>query len=205
MVSPEFEKSLFEGLQSLEATLKDAKDEMQSDCRGAAITSLQGVVEFINSIPRFESQNLSLPVTALMAALHDLNVGRVGAMVTPTAGFDNRKPEASFRKVIKAYAIFCIDLLKGAGMTIDEACKFVASELKEAHVPIGGRSSTRPWKTVKNWRYDVTRPGSGDRERPLQALRAECEFPKDLPLDQLKKRLAQLLRLILPQAQRALG
>ena len=79
MVSPEFEKALFEGLQSLEATLKAAKDEMQTDCRGAAITSLQGVVEFINSIPRFESLNLSCPLTAVMAALHDLNVGRVGA------------------------------------------------------------------------------------------------------------------------------
>jgi len=129
MVSPEFEKALFEGLQSLEATLKAAKDEMQTDCRGAAITSLQGVVEFINSIPRFESLNLSCPLTAVMAALHDLNVGRVGAMVTPTAGFDNRKPEASFRKVIKAYAIFGVEQLKDAGMTTEEACKFVASEL----------------------------------------------------------------------------
>jgi hypothetical protein len=59
---------------------------------------------------------------------------------------------------------------------------------------------------VQNWRYDVTRPGSGDRERhTLEALRAECEFPDDLPLEQRKKRLAQLLRVILPQTQRALG
>jgi hypothetical protein len=32
---------------------------------GAAITSLQGVTAFINSIPRFESQSLSWPLTAL--------------------------------------------------------------------------------------------------------------------------------------------
>jgi hypothetical protein len=101
--------------------------------------------------------------------------------------------------------MFCVDQLKEAGMPVDDAAKFVASELKQAHVPIGGRSSTPPWKTVKNWRYDVTRPGAGDLERHiLEALRAECD-PKGLSLDQLKKRLAQLLRVTLPQAQHALG
>jgi hypothetical protein len=70
------EKSLCSGLQSLQATLQAAKKEMLTDRRGAAITSLQGVTAFINSIPLFESQSLSLPLTALMAELHDLNFGR---------------------------------------------------------------------------------------------------------------------------------
>src|SRR5262249_55159789 len=112
MVSPEFEKSLCSGLQSLEAALQAAMKEMLTDCRGAAITSLQGVTAFINSIPRFESQSLSLPLTTLMAELHDLNFGSVGVIVASTKGFDNRKPEATLRKATKAYAAFGIDVLK---------------------------------------------------------------------------------------------
>jgi hypothetical protein len=199
MVSPKFEKSLCSGLQSLQATLQAAKKEMQADRRGAAITSLQGVTAFINSIPLFESQSLSWPLTDLMAELHDLNFGTVGVIVAPTEGFDNRKPEATFRKITKAYATFSIDVLKGAGMTIEDAAKFVASELKQAKVPIGARPSTPSWKTVKNWRYDVTKRGPGDCERQtLEALRAEFHFAKEKPLDYLKREISRLLRETLP-------
>jgi hypothetical protein len=199
MVSPEFEKSLCSGLQSLQATLQAAKKEMLTDRRGAAITSLQGVTAFINSIPLFESQSLSLPLTAVMAELHDLNFGRVGVIVAPTKGFDNRKPDATFPKSAKAYAVFVIDALKGAGMTTDDAAKFVASELKQAKVPIRARPSTPPWKTVKNWRYDVTRRGPEDYERQtLEALRVEFHFAKDMPLDHLKREISRLFRETLP-------
>ena len=134
-----------------------------------------------------------------MAELHDLNFRRVGAIVAPTEGFDNRKPEATFRKITKAYAAFGIDVLKGAGMTIDDDAKIVASELKQAKVPIGARPSTPPWKTVKNWRYDVTRQGPGDCEQQtLEALRVELHFAKDMPLDYLKREISRLFRETLP-------
>jgi hypothetical protein len=164
------------------------------------------VTAFINSMPRFESQSLSWPLTALMTELHDLNFGSVGVIVAPTKGFDNRKPEATFRKIAKAYAAFGIDVLKGAGMTTDDAAKFVASELKQAKVPIGARPSTPPWKTVKNWRYDVTRRGPGDCERQtLEALRVEFHFAKDMPLDYLKREISRLFRETLPFLTECIG
>jgi hypothetical protein len=206
MVSAEFEKSLCSGLQSLQTTLQAAKKEMLTDRRGAAITSLQGVTAFINSIPLFESQSLSLPLTALMAELHDLNFGRVGVIVARAKGFDNRKPEATFRKTTKAYAAFGIDVLKGAGMTIDDAAKFVASELKQAKVLIEGKPSTPPWKTVKNWRYDVTRRGPADCERQtLEALRVEFHFAKDMSIDYLKREISRLFRETLPLVTQGAG
>jgi hypothetical protein len=141
-----------------------------------------------------------------MAALHDLNVGRVVAMVTPKSGFDNRKPEASFRKVIRAFATFSIEQLKSRGMTLDEACKFVAKQLERAQVPIGGKSNTASWKTIKTWRYDVTRRDPSDQEQhTLEALRVKFSFPQDMALQQVKKQLAQMLSAMLPKIQAALG
>lgn len=190
MVGPDFEQLL----QNLEATLKLAQGEMRTDNRGAAITALRGVIGFVNAVPRFESQSLSIPLTALMAALHDLNLGRVGPIVRPTPGFDNRRPDSSFRKVIRAISTFSIDQLMGHGMPRDHACKFVASCLEKAGVLIGGRRDSPSWKTVSSWRSDVTRRDLNDQEQhTLRALRDECEFAADIPLDVLKKEIAQIL------------
>ncbi|MGC2409399.1 MAG: hypothetical protein WA441_05250 [Methyloceanibacter sp.] len=62
MINLEYEQ-LFARLQSLEETLKRAQDEMQTDRRGAAITALQGILDFVDAIPGFESQGLSRPIT----------------------------------------------------------------------------------------------------------------------------------------------
>jgi hypothetical protein len=67
MVRPDFEPLPAGSLQTLEAKLKEAQAEIQTDHRGAAITALQGVIDFINKIPTFKFENLSLPLTKLMA------------------------------------------------------------------------------------------------------------------------------------------
>lgn len=139
-----------------------------------------------------------------MAGLHDLNYGRVGAMLTPTR-FGNRPPDPSFRKVIKAYAIFSVDELKSHGMPLNDACRFLAKLLEQANIPIGARPCTPSWRTVKTWRNEVTRLGPNDQERhTLEALRAQCSFPQDMPIDELKKLVAQLLSVILPATQASL-
>jgi hypothetical protein len=203
MVSPEIEPSLTNCLQSLEKALKRAWDERQTDNRSAALTALQGVIEFINAIPLLESQSLALPLTDLMAALHDLRVGRVGRMLRPPRGFDNRKPEASQRKVIRAFARFGVEQLKIHGMTTDEeACAFVAKQLERARVPIGGKPSTPSWKTVRSWLYYGKQRSPDDQERhTLESLRAQVSFPQDMPLHEVKNRLAQLLPAVLTQIQ----
>jgi hypothetical protein len=135
-----------------------------------------------------------------------LNLGRVVSIVAPKE-FDNRTPEASFRKIVKAYAIFSIDQLVDHGSPVDEASKFVTTKLEEARVPIGGRLGTPAWKTVKTWRYDAARPSTKDQDQlrdTLETLRQECCFPHGMPLEQLKTALAQLLGERLPQLQEGL-
>jgi hypothetical protein len=208
MASPEFESSL----QALEATLKEAQAEVLKDPRGAAITALRGVIGFIEAIPRFESQDLTLPLTALMAALHDLDTGRVGKIVRPKKAPElrNRQPDPSLRYVIKAYSIFAVNELRDHGSQIDDACKFVAFELRHAKVPISvGRSETPTWKTVRTWRNEVSRRRDNDKHpdlllRTLKELKRECPFQPDMPLEQVKTQLAQKLRVTLPILQAAL-
>jgi hypothetical protein len=200
MANPDFEQ-LLATLHSLEGKLKLAGEKMGDNSREGAITALEGMIEFINSIPPLETQTLALPPVGLMAQLRDLDQGRVGTMLRPAVGFDNRHPDASFRKVIKAYAIFSINQLHDHDMEIDKCCKFVAKYLRHSGVPIGGRASNPSWRTVKNWRYDVTKHDPEDQLRhTLEALNAECKF-EGMTLAEVKKRLAKLLPMILRRTQ----
>lgn len=194
----------FGSLEALEETLRSSGNEIAENSRGAAITALQGAITFINSVPHFALDNLALPLTQLMGALHDLDSGRVLPMVKP-AQIDNRKPEASFRKVIRAFAIFSIEELMNHGMSLEQACKFVRQGLARASVPIGGQPSTPEWKTIKGWRYDHTKLNANDQEHhTLEGLRRECQFPREMPLEQLKDRLSKLLPIILSKSQAGL-
>jgi hypothetical protein len=199
VISKEFEQTLCKVFEEYERGLKAAQAEMATDNRGGAITALQTVIQLTNAIPRWESQSLSLPLTALLAALHDLDSGRVVPMLEPKKGVDNRKPDAGFRKVARAVASFCIDQLIAAGMEVDDACKFVAPLLRKGGMPIGGRVDSPAWRTVRGWRYDVTKRRGDDQERnALAAFRAECAIPERTPLDQaqmlIKRNLAIFLR-----------
>ncbi len=178
MVDPSFEKLLCESLCSLENGLKDACKELQADRRGGAITALQSVIAFVESIPRLESQNLLSPLVDLLSALNDLENGRAVAMLEPT-GVQNRKPDPGLRKAIRAHAIFAIDTLISRGMSQEEACKFVAAELKAANIPVGGRSATPPWRTINSWRKDNSRRDAEDQQQDtLEELRRLCIFPE---------------------------
>ena len=158
MISKEFEQAVCKAFEDYEYGLKAARAEMETDSRGGAITALQTVILFTNAIPKWESQSLSLPLTALLSALNDLNSGRVVPMLEPKKGVDNRKPEPGFRKVRRAAAIFCIEKLVETGATVEEACKFVAAIIAKAGMPMEGKLGTPPWKTLKGWRYALPSP-----------------------------------------------
>jgi hypothetical protein len=198
MVDPEFERMLCRSLQIMEENLKAAESEQLP--RDRAITALRAVIEFINSVPRLESQNLALTLAQLLGALHDLNYGRVGPMVAPK-DFGNRPPESSWRKVVKAIVVWGVDQLHVAGMKLDDAYKFMAAELDRSNISSGGQTATPTWKTIKNWRYDVRKRPPNDQERhALEAWLVEARFPDDIALDQLKTLLSRHLRVILPRA-----
>jgi hypothetical protein len=186
-------------VQQLAAGLRAANAELKSDSRGAAITALHAVMDFIHSVPALINQNLGTSLWALLAALQDLNHGRVVAMVAP-AKVASRKREASIRKVGKAYALFCVDILISAGSNVPEACCFVAKELKRAGIVVGGRQTTPHWKSIKSWRDRISKLPSTDQERhTLEGLRKAVPPLKFDSLDAAKKFVAGQLRELLPK------
>jgi hypothetical protein len=191
-------------LHTFETTLRSAAEEIKENSRGAAITALRGTVDFINSIPNFESDNLALTLTQLMAALHDLESGTVSPMLTPTK-INNRKPQSSFRKEIRAAVIFVIDDLIHHGMPLDEAAKFAALLLKQAGVPIKGRREVPDWRTIIGWRNDHSRLDTSDQEAiTLTEFRKTFSSPAGIPLKQRKDQLLKGLSPIFSKMQAGL-
>jgi hypothetical protein len=187
VISKEFEQALCAAFDAYESGLKAAREEMASDGRGGAITALQTVIQFTNAVPKWESQSLSLPLTALLSALHDLESGHAVEMLKPKEGIDHRRPEPGFRKVQRAVAIFCVDQLVAAGPPLEQACRFVAALLTRGGMAIGGRSETPPWQTVKTWRYETSRRDPDEQEADaLNAFRSECAITPGMPLDDVR-------------------
>jgi hypothetical protein len=191
-MSKEFEQQLCAAFDAYRRGLRGARAEMAADSRGGVIRAVQTVIEFTNAIATEDLQSDTLPLTALLSALNDLNHGRVVPMLEPEKGVDNRKPDAGFRRVQRAVAIFSVDQLITAGMKVDDACKFVAALLQKGGMPIGGRLDSPAWRTVRGWRYDATKRRADDQEaNTLAALRAECAIPEGTPLKQVKEEIAR--------------
>jgi hypothetical protein len=186
MASKEFEQELCVAFDACERGLKAARDEMKSDSRGGAITAVQAVILLTNAIPKWESQGLSFPLTALLSALNDLDSGRVVPMLEPKKA-DHRRPEPGFRKVQRAVAIFCVDQLVAAGSGPEQACRFVAALLKRGGMAIGGHGDTPEWQTLRTWRNETARRDADDQENvALATFRNECAISPGMPLDDVK-------------------
>lgn len=160
---------------------------MKESGREAAIAALRAVMEFIDSVHALSDQNLGTSIWTLLAALEDLNHGRVVAMLAPTRKVPSRRPDPSIRKVVKAYASCCVDVLRKADLSIPEACRVVAKELKGAGFALGGRQGTPDWRIVEGWRDRVTKLPATDHEREtLEGLRKEIPRLKFYSVDDAK-------------------
>jgi hypothetical protein len=181
-------------LEQLELGLKRANAQLKESSRGAAITALEAVMAFIHSVPALRGRNLGASIWALRAALEDLDHGRVAAILAP-AQVDSRRPDPSMRKVAKAYASCCVDILRREGSSIPEACRLVAKELKGAGFALGSRRSTPDWQTVKSWRDRVTKLPPTDPEREtLEGLRKEISRLKFHSVEDAKNFVVEQLQ-----------
>jgi hypothetical protein len=206
VTSKEFEQRLCTAFEAYQGGLRAAWAEMATDSRGGAITALQSVIKFTNAISREDSQSLTLPLTAVLSALNDLNHGRVVPMLEAKKGVDNRKPDAGFRKVQRAATIFCIEKLIEAGEKSEQAARFVSAILEREGVPIGGRSSTPLSKTVRNWRNDASRRHQNDQQtHTLAAFRQDFVIPAGTPLDEVKVMVEKALPAMLKFTATGLG
>jgi len=146
VVSRENEAKMIELLNELQTGLARARKKHFGDKRAAAKIAVNAVAAFVGSIPKWGDQHFDLIFLDLLTALRDLDQGIVHPMLEPKA-FQNRKPASIHRKFLKSYVVHCTDRLHAAGMSIDEACRFVALESVQEHQ--AGLQSLRSMRRIE--------------------------------------------------------
>jgi hypothetical protein len=154
-------------LEGLELGLTEALGLLAQNERNAAMMAVNAVLEFVVSIPGWEGRNLGSPLWQLLTALKDLDSGRVGSMLAPNPAVRNRKPDAGMRKIVKAYALFFVDVLCRSEWSVIEGCTIVAQSLQENGISLGGRIDSPSWKSVKGWRDRFTKLAEHDQTRAI--------------------------------------
>jgi hypothetical protein len=150
--------------EKFEADLKQAVGFMERDSRMAAGLAVKAALEFVYAHQHFTEQGLNRPLYALLAALDDLNKGRVAPMLKPRR-VDNRRPDSAVRKEAMAHACFCIDQLMELGESVESASKAVADVWAKHKISFGSKYDTPDWKTIRDWRYKVSKLCAGDPQR----------------------------------------
>jgi hypothetical protein len=163
--------------------------------RNAAMMAVDAVLEFVVSVPGWERRGLGGPLWQLLTAVNDLEVGRVGSLLAPNPAVRNRKPDAGVRKIVKAYALFFVDVLCRSGWSVTEGCTIVAKSLQENGV---GRSDSPSWKSVKGWRDRFTKLAEQDQTRAtFEGLRPSLvslpPFTKEQARDWVKGQMGAVL------------
>jgi hypothetical protein len=194
-------------LEKLELGLTTALRLVAQSERQAAIAAINALLEFIVSIPGWERRDLGGPLWQLLTALNDLEFGRVGSLLSPNPAVRNRKPDAGMRKILKAYALFCVDVLCRSGWSRTEGCGIVARSLQENGFPLGGRNSSPPWKSVKGWRDRFTKLAEGDQTRAtFEGLRPRLVSLGSMTREQAQDFVKGQLRVVLAKmGKRRLG
>jgi hypothetical protein len=160
--------------EKFEADLKEAVTLMDSDTRMAVGLAVKAAWEFVDAHKQLAAQGLHRPFFALVAALSDLNEGRLATWLKP-AQFGNRPPDSAMRQEAKAYACFCVDQLVKLGESVEKACKAVAEIWNKHGISFGGKLDTPPWRTIKDWRYKVSKLPAGNHQRDfIEALRKDA-------------------------------
>ena len=193
-------------LEQLETGLSQALAQLGENERWSATTALEALLAFIDAVPGWERCKLGLPVWTLLAALKDLDNGRVVPMLLANSDVRNRKPDAGSRKVVKAWAVLLVDILRRSGLSVMEACRIVAHELERNAVPVGGKPGTPPWKTVSGWRDRMTKLRRDDQSREVyENLRPEIDRLRFRSPEDAKQFVAgQLQELVAPLGKTAL-
>jgi hypothetical protein len=187
-------------LEQLELGLTNALALTAQSERRAAIAAVDALLEFVVSIPGWERRELGGPLFQLLTALNDLESGRAGSMLAPNPAVRNRKPDAGMRKIVKAYALFCVDVLCQSGSSLTDACGVVAKSLQENRFPLGGRAESAPWKSVKGWRDRFTKLAKDDQTRAtFEGLRPNLVSLAPLTREEARRFVKDRMREVLPR------
>jgi hypothetical protein len=151
--------------RQLKSRLQRAKTRSRQNSRKGAVAALEAFLHLIGSIPKLDNEHLQTPIWPLMMALKDLEKGRIAPMLRPSPGVRHRAAESWMRKLIKSFVVLYIEALYKAGMSLEEASRFVAKLLESRSFRVGGRLETQAWKTVSGWRDRIPKLARSDPMR----------------------------------------
>lgn len=185
-------------LERLELGLTVALGLVAQSERNGAMMAVDAVLEFVASVPGWERRDLGGPLWQLLTALKDLDFGRVGSMLAPNPAVRNRKPDAGMRKIVKAYALLCVNMLCRSGWSVKDGCNIVANTLQANGFPLGGRTERPPWKSVNGWRDRFTKLAKDDQTRTtFESLKPHIDplgpFTKEEARDWVKGQMREVL------------
>jgi hypothetical protein len=179
---------------ALEAGLREALKHRGIDDRKAAGLALGAVVNlFHDALPHLTAQNLHMPLFDLLAALQDLEQGRVAPMLRPTQ-FGNRPPASQQMQMARGFATFTVRQLMAGGATISEACQRVCVVWNQ-RMPKAQRKAN----TIRSWYGHFAQLSDDSPVRAVYtALQQEAESDPQVaagdPLQKLGAVLGQIGR-----------
>jgi hypothetical protein len=139
--------------------------------RGRAGMSLEGVLRFLARFPELDS-SLGEPLYQLQIALLSLDHGATEPILArkPSAG----RPMPITWLMFRGQAAAAAELAKRSGLSLPDACAFVAKRLNETGYSLPGRTdrSTITRRTVLAWRREAMqgKPVVRAAIRPLPAI-----------------------------------
>jgi hypothetical protein len=189
-------------LKELESGLQQAKSDTGT-ARDAGELALTAVLKFLDALEEFRTQGLSAPLVALQYGLFDLTQG-VTVPMLEAAPFDEkgRHPEGTLRQHFRAIATNGVDILLRSNPrpSVQEACQFVARELRKAgaEAQLKQNGKAEGWKTVKSWRDEMSRRGENDQDRLIiSESRRDLPKPGSLSLGQAQVVVADQIKAML--------
>jgi hypothetical protein len=150
--------TLNSGLGFLFGRLREAQAEFHEEGdngRRGAFTALAASWMFITLFRTPFEEELYVPILRLQDALAMLDKNRVEPIVKP-ARRSGRAPSSNTYLCLKGYAATTVELLLQAGLTRDDACRAVATQLRQLGVRPERGSGPVTAITVRNWRDDVS-------------------------------------------------
>lgn len=140
-------------LASLEAALVEICRRYSTQPRLAAIQSVKAVASFLDQVG-LHDKGLTVPLTATIAALEDLDAGTVSEIVRP-ATIKGRPRNQSMPQGAQAIAIHAVELLRTKRIPMDQACRKVGWEMRQAGYKFKG--SRNEAQIIKGWMYGLSR------------------------------------------------
>lgn len=150
-------------LEKLRTALADSLVLFNSTPEGrvGALTALNAVHDFIESVPELRGRQLSTPLVVFACALADLERGMTPRMLMKAVREGGRPPTATGRGAIKGGAAAVMTRLMRAGFDKKAAAEAVAQKLRELGVSNDGRRDLTA-QTVASWRNSMSTGNDDD-------------------------------------------